>query len=76
MEKAFSERTDFQCVALEVEGKNLWVCPQQLAILSPAFESLLFGGFKESKQETVFLDQNFDEFLIFLTCLTQILPDR
>ncbi len=66
-EHPFSKSNKLQNVALEIEGKQLWICPQQLAMQSLAFEKLFFGEFKEKNQEIVVLeDEKYEEFAPFL----------
>ncbi len=54
---AFGEKSELTPVALEVEGRKLWVNPEDLSKESPVFNNLFFGksGENERAEEVVVL---------------------
>ncbi len=67
------EKSKFKCVALEVEGTNLWVIPQQLAERSEVFENLFFGEFREKNQDVIQMEgKKLRTFVPFLKCLSAV----
>ncbi len=69
--EAFKESSDLRCVALNVEGRKLYVCPQRLADQSLVFESLFFGKLREQANDfTVLKGKSLKSFIPFLQCLS------
>ncbi len=71
----FDKKSEHTPVALEVEGRKLWINPHHLANQSDYFKSMFFKGFKEADQDVIQLKgKTLDSFLPFLRCLTQPFP--
>lgn len=67
---SFFQKDNLHDLALIVESKELWVPRQALALYSPVFNEMLFGQFKESRENQVHLpEKKFEDILELISCL-------
>ncbi len=73
-EHEFVEKSRLRNFPLVVQGEKLWISRETLAELSPVFEKMLFGEFKEGQEGTEEVELPDKELKDVLEFLRVILP--